>query len=192
MKFLECSVLTAAPGFRRLPCLKHRFHNGNHDYRDFQTRLKERLIYDPNKGVFYWKNKDSLKVAGSLHKNSHTPPNITRCIGFEGRNWEEHILAFIYMTGNTPINLIDHKDLDSLNNKWSNLREATHSQNKANTKAFRKNKFGQKGVYRVEYWTATIMCEGKTYRLGHFKTKKAAALAYNNRAKELFGEFARS
>lgn len=48
-----------------------------------------------------------------------------------------------------------------------------------------------KGVYpSPKKWYSRITKEGKDYYLGIFTTKEEAALAYNEKAKELFGEFA--
>ncbi|MEN6337259.1 MAG: AP2 domain-containing protein [Phycisphaerales bacterium] len=51
-----------------------------------------------------------------------------------------------------------------------------------------------KGVWfekRVGKWRATIHIKGKSIWIGHFATEEEAARAYDRRAVELFGEFAR-
>jgi len=86
---------------------------------------------------------------------------------------------------------IDHKDRDPLNNRRSNLRIATSSQNSANTD--RKNASGFRGVHWNENnlnWRSRIQHEGDIYEIGSFSNKEDAALAYNEKAYELFGEFA--
>ena len=89
--------------------------------------------------------------------------------------------------------IIDHKDGNGLNNQRDNLRIVTHTQNMHNS---RKNKIGTsryKGVwFRKELgsWSSQIMHNGKRYQVGTFKDEETAALAYNAKAKELFGEFA--
>lgn len=85
---------------------------------------------------------------------------------------------------------IDHIDFDGLNNQRANLRTATQSQN-----CIRKPKIRGlsrfKGVSRAKSkWLAEIFCRGMRHRIGLFVTQEAAALAYNSKAKELFGEFA--
>lgn len=96
-----------------------------------------------------------------------------------------------------PSENIDHKDMNRLNNQRKNLRIANKSQNQANS-GIRKNSLsGYKGVYyrndggSTGRWIAKIMLKGKNKNLGSFKTAKTAAKAYNQAAKELFGEFAR-
>ena len=88
---------------------------------------------------------------------------------------------------------IDHKDGNGLNNQRDNLRICTRSQNMMNQKKTRgTSKY--KGVYYVKSrnkWTSAIKHNRKSIFLGQFREEKDAALAYNLRAKEIFGEFAR-
>lgn len=90
---------------------------------------------------------------------------------------------------------VDHRNGDPLDNRRSNLRVATSSQNQANR--FRcTSASGFKGVSRtrnttVNPWTATITSSGVRYDLGYFASAEAAAWAYDNAALRLFGEFAR-
>jgi hypothetical protein len=56
------------------------------------------------------------------------------------------------------------------------------------------NRSGCKGVCwdnQRSKWSAEITCEGKKYHLGRFEELSAAAEAYADKAKELFGQFAR-
>ncbi len=85
----------------------------------------------------------------------------------------------------------DHVNGNGLDNRRCNLRQCTRSQNMFNRPALKNNKSGYKGVYwSLGKWRAAIQCNKITYRLGGFDDKKDAAIAYNNRAQELFGEFA--
>lgn len=89
---------------------------------------------------------------------------------------------------------IDHRDGNRLNNCRSNLRIATRSQNGANRGITRNNSTGYKGVtYEkqrclVKKWRAVI----KGITIGRFGTAEEAAHAYDSRANELFGEFAKT
>jgi hypothetical protein len=90
---------------------------------------------------------------------------------------------------------IDHIDGVSTNNKIENLREATQSQNAANSKLNSANTSGFKGVtFRkdTKKWAAQIMKNGKHISLGCYKTKEDAYQAYIDGAKKHYGEFARS
>jgi len=90
---------------------------------------------------------------------------------------------------------IDHIDGNGLNNKIENLRECTQSQNIANSKIGKANTSGFKGVtYRKDTnkWQAAIMLNGKHISLGSYEEKEDAAKAYDNSAKKLRGEFAKT
>ena len=86
---------------------------------------------------------------------------------------------------------IDHEDGDPSNNCRYNLRSATQTQNKANSKLYSNNKTRLKGVTRARYrWRSRIRVEGKLIHLGYFDTAKDAHKAYCRAADKYFGEFA--
>jgi hypothetical protein len=90
--------------------------------------------------------------------------------------------------------LIDHKDGNGLNNSKSNLRIATNQQNLMNQKAQENRKSKYKGVSLFKHcktFRAYITYDRKQMHLGCYKTETEAALAYDNAAKRMFGEFAR-
>ena len=88
----------------------------------------------------------------------------------------------------------DHKDRNGLNNQRNNLRICTRQQNNMNRMSSGIIAF--KGVNcnvnenRVKKYSATIKKNNKQIFIGRFKTPKEAALAYDKKAVELFGEFA--
>lgn len=90
----------------------------------------------------------------------------------------------------------DHKDRNQLNNCKDNLRPASYSNNLMNTekrKADWKTTSKYKGVDFVvsrKKWRARIQICYRQKHIGLFETEVEAALAYNNKAIELFKEFA--
>jgi hypothetical protein len=92
-----------------------------------------------------------------------------------------------------PLMGIDHKDMDGLNNQKFNLRLCTHQENQRNRTKTSVNTSGYKGVSldRRKYYRAFIVVNKKQVHLGTFPDKISAAKAYDTKAKELFGEFAR-
>jgi hypothetical protein len=88
---------------------------------------------------------------------------------------------------------IDHKNGDGLDNRRENLRPATRSQNNANQQ-ITPHTSKYKGVCwdkNREKWFAKLKTNHKTNNLGRFDNEEDAARAYNRKALEIFGEFAR-
>jgi hypothetical protein len=87
---------------------------------------------------------------------------------------------------------VDHIDHNGLNNQRFNLRAASRSQNKCNSRKFH----GMLPYRGVEYipktgkYRARITLNNKAFNLGHFHSAVNAAAKYDQKAEELFGEFA--
>lgn len=91
---------------------------------------------------------------------------------------------------------VDHKDHNGLNNQKSNLRKCSRAENNRNASS--KNGATSKylgvdltGRPNNRRWRAAICHNGKRKHIGHFDTEEEAAIAYNNQAIILHGEFAR-
>jgi hypothetical protein len=87
---------------------------------------------------------------------------------------------------------IDHINGNPLDNRRCNLRIVTPQQNCWHKTQNRKdNTSGYKGVTRHhEKWRAQIYKGGRQIRIGRFTNKIDAAKAYNDKAIDLFGEYA--
>ena len=154
---------------------KIKLHNGEHtliDDSDYKLVSK-----------FNWYKQSAGYVATCSRTTSKTKP----------------VILMHRLINNTPDGLFtDHINRNKLDNRRSNLRTVTRSQNKANSPSYNKKKSSKfKGVYYevhkngdYKYWVASIQKEGKQTRIGIFKNELSAAKAYNKKAKELFGEFA--
>lgn len=82
------------------------------------------------------------------------------------------------MTGEWPVDEIDHRDGNPSNNIWGNLRAATRADQLQNTKD-RANGSGYRGVSRFRNkWQAGIGIGGKRIHLGHFTDPAKAHAAY--------------
>jgi hypothetical protein len=85
--------------------------------------------------------------------------------------------------------VVDHINMDGLDNRRANLRVCTFKQNCQNRKVRPDNKVGFKGVFRLKDGRFQVTCANKY--VGKFDTAESAARAYDERAKEVYGEFAR-
>jgi hypothetical protein len=152
-----------------------------------RARLRELLHYNEDTGEFrWWKRVGNEMCLGNV-------AGYVR-IHVLGRNYRAHQLAWLYMKGRWGRPVIDHCDGDSTNNRWSNLRRATRSQNSANSRRPRDNTSGYKGVVPCGgsgRWQARVGKNGRKIYLGTFATPEAAHDAYVAAARKLFGEFAR-
>lgn len=155
--------------------------------------LRQRVSYDPATGAFTWLIRRGVKagaVPGSESQHGYLVITINR------QKFYAHRLAWLYMKGELPECEIDHKDGDGLNNRFTNLRKATLSQNQRNSKMKSNNTTGFKGVFvdrrfQDRPYRARIFVNGKTLNLGRFGTAAEASAAYAAAAKAAFGEFAR-
>jgi len=85
---------------------------------------------------------------------------------------------------------VDHRDHATLNNRRTNLRPATRSQQKQNKRIQRNNKSGFKGVRaRNRKWNARIWTSGRSVSLGYYATPEEASAAYITAAKALHEDF---
>lgn len=88
--------------------------------------------------------------------------------------------------------IVDHINGNGLDNQRRNLRLATASQNTQNQKRRSTNTSGFKGVVKSgNKWIAQIIASGKQIQVGYYSSPEEAARAYDKKAIEIFGEFAR-
>lgn len=157
-----------------------------------QERLMQLYRYDPETGVFTHAASRGGMMAGAVAGRTSRIGYVE--ISVDRRRYQAHRLAWLYMTGAHPKDLIDHINMVTDDNRFVNLREATHSQNKANAGRHRDNSTGRKGVYRTATgrYHAMIGVKGKQHCLGTFSTVEEAGEAYMAGAREHFGNFARA
>jgi hypothetical protein len=152
-----------------------------------QLMLHELLDYDSLTGIFKWKSKrkgiNINKILGS--SNGFGYLRITVC----GKSYYSHRLAWFYIHGNFPKYEIDHINGNQSDNRISNLREATGSENTQNKfKPQKNNKSGELGVSwskSMNKWQSHISVNKQRKYLGCFNTIGDAKNAYLIAKKEL-------
>lgn len=90
---------------------------------------------------------------------------------------------------------VDHINGDKLDNRRSNLRDATRTQNNCNRRLSNRNTSGYKGVScrpdrKNKPFVANIQVNHRPKFLGAFATAEDAARAYDDAARELHGQYA--
>jgi len=132
--------------------------------------------YDKIKDCAWWADYD--KVLGDSYAKGW----------INGKNIRMHRLIL-----NVPNEIpVDHIDHNTLNNRKTNLRVCTQSQNCMNKKLQSNNTTGYKGVYlnkKTKKYRASIRINRKLKHLGYFNTAAEAYKAYKTVAKNLHGEF---
>ena len=171
--------------------------------------VRKIIDYNPENGSLMWKPRtpDMFKDGGhgreinckgwntrfaNKQAGAKDPIEGYLIIGIYGTLYRAHRIAWLYMTEEWPENDIDHKNLDRIDNTWSNLRQANDKFNNANKSVTKNNKLGVKGVnYRRGKYEARIRVDGRLIILGYRNTKEEAAELYAEAAIMHFGEFAR-
>lgn len=111
-------------------------------------------------------------------------------IGIDRRPYLAHRLAWLFCYGDWPEGQIDHINRVRSDNRLSNLRIATASENQMNVRG--RGPF-KKGVtlHETQRFQAQIKRDGRNYYLGLYDTEAEANAAYGGASKVLFGEFRR-
>lgn len=155
--------------------------------------LPELLVYDPETGALTWKERgpewfmNDLRVASWNSRHAGKPAFTARhragyAVGeVLGRQYLAHRVCWAIATGKWPVAEIDHINGIRSDNRLSNLREATSSENKQNRAASSGSSSRYVGVCwnrKSEKWQAQIRIEGRLTYLGIFDAEEDAFAAY--------------
>lgn len=158
--------------------------------------VREMLDYDPIAGILTWRPRASAppnwnsrcggKIAGFINEQGY------RIVRLCGRSHAAHRLIWLMMTGDYPPEHIDHRNCVRDDNRFENLRCASHAENMQNTGAKSTSSSGLKGINKhaqCNRWIARVHHRGKRIYLGLFDSAEAAFAAYTAKAAALQGEF---
>ena len=153
-----------------------------------QSELKTLFDHDPETGWFT--NRFSRGRAKVGERASSFTDGYRRII-IHYKKYYEHHLAWFYVHGTWPYE-IDHANGDPSDNRISNLRSCTRSQNKFNAQTAT-GEAGLSGAYldkRTLQWYSKIQVGGQQVYLGIFASPEAAHQAYLKAQVRYAGEFA--
>ena len=147
--------------------------------------------YCPETGVLTWKVKPCRGrhagcIAGYPNGKGY------RGVNARGRKLQVHRIAFAMHYGRWPEADVDHISGVRSDNRISNLREATRSQNTSNMAKHKDNTSGCKGVtwdVKRAKWQAQIMHRGQYFYLGKFTDIKEAEAVVRAKRVKRHGEF---
>jgi hypothetical protein len=158
--------------------------------------VRKIIIYEKTTGLITWLPRTADMFEDGGHTAEHickrwngehagkTVNTITRfgyiALRINGVRYLAHRVAWLYATGEWPINQIDHRNGVRTDNRWDNFREATQLQNSQNLKTKRSNKSGFQGVHWSDHhkkWLASIKVARKNIHLGTFDSAEEAHAA---------------
>jgi hypothetical protein len=147
-------------------------------------KIQARLDYDQATGVFVWRYCEEMPenwnarwagiVAGTDDRYGY------RVIKIDGKRHFAHRVAWMIVTGEWPVDQIDHINGDTSDNRIANLRVVSRTENGRNAAIPSHNTSGHIGVYwhkRCGKWLAQIKVDGRDIHLGRFVAKADAIAA---------------
>ena len=146
-----------------------------------QARLKELLHYDPDSGVFTWRQSKNNQYTRIGSEADCVSGHGYIRIMLDGTRYFAHVLAWLYVYGKYPTQVIDHINKIKSDNRIINLRDVSTSINNHNTKARKDNTSGQVGVNwhkRTGKWAARLCVDNKRQFLGYYDNYEDAVNIY--------------
>lgn len=153
------------------------------------SKLRDLIVYMPHIGMFFWRVRRSNMAAGSmagyLGKQGYWH------IAIDRKQYKAHRLAWLYMTGEWPLQQIDHINGIPDDNRFCNLRCATACENQRNKRRLKNSTSGRSGVSwhkKSKMWRAYINAPNHI-SLGYYHNKYDAISARQDAELTYFGEF---
>lgn len=156
------------------------------------TYEEVKKLFTYKDGWLYWnrphKSARGKYVPGDRAGVKHSAGYIQ--ISLHKKLYLAHRLIFLYHHGYLP-RVLDHINGDKTDNRIENIRAASYSQNKFNTKLSANNTSGYKNVYNVNgKWRVSFIIDGKSKYYGLYNDVHEAGKAAKQIRTELHKEFA--
>ena len=153
--------------------------------------VRKHFAYDTETGELRWRIGSRRVKVGDVAGHAVSAEDGRIKVGFLYKTVWAHQLIWAYQTGEWPTHFIDHINRNPSDNRWCNLRAATHVENRANqTKT--NNKYGYRGLYWIKHtskWGARVTVNNKTHHIGCYETKEKAHEAFKDAHRRLHGKF---
>ena len=143
------------------------------------VQVRELLDYDPATGFLTWKTRPNDgrwnklfagRRAGSMGGRGY------RQLSVYDKSYREHRIIWLWMTGDWPVDEIDHINGSRDDNRWENLREATRVENMQNLKLG--ITCGAIWDKNMKKWKAQIVFRSNTIFLGYYDSAEEAHQVY--------------
>ena len=153
--------------------------------------LRHRYNYDPITGYLTHRFRAGNRIAGSIVGGDNGQGYLTGSIN--GVLYRVHRLIWKHYYGQDPAGYqIDHINRDRSDNRISNLRLATHGQNKRNSRANRNIASGHKYIYYIkgsQKYRVMFYVNRKNLSVGTYTNLQEAIHVRDVKGPELCGEF---
>lgn len=142
-----------------------------------QKEVRRLFDYDPITGMLTRRLRRSHQMPGYVVGKITTSGHLQVMI--YNKYYMVHRLVWLWVHGVLPTGEIDHINRNPVDNRLSNLRAVSRSENQQNRKLHDNNSSGFTGVHKQKtMWTARIGFEGKRIFLGRFSSPELASQAY--------------
>jgi hypothetical protein len=144
-----------------------------------QSLVRDLFDYDPKTGLLTNRTYRGGRSgrAGSIAGSPHIDGYLSVMVA--GKNYMLHRIIWLHTYGYLPEEDVDHRDGNRSNNRLTNLRLASRTENNQNMAIRSDNTTGVFGVSRVgSKWRARVTVAGKHFHAGYHPTKEAATAAY--------------
>lgn len=154
-----------------------------------QSELRKWLSYEPTTGVWTWlkSRPNGRPVAGTVagcYTRGRLVIRLNRVGHYAAR------LAWVYMTGAQPSGDVDHIDRDPSNERWSNLRDVTRSQNCMNKAVQANNSTGYRNIHVSKSGKFVVQVQNMGLRTEEYCSSLEEAIKFRDKkVKEFHGEF---
>ena len=155
--------------------------------------LKTLFEFNKLTGNLHWKVSRSNRVKVGSEAGYINTHDGYRYINIDRKMYKAHRLVWLYVFGEFPDGILDHKNQCRSDNRIHNLRECSQSENMCNRGKTANNTSGYKGVCfhkTTGKWRASVIKHGKKHSLGLHFTPEDAYIAYVKGCELIHKEFA--